>query len=167
MARLGEIQLRSGEKNLDQVMNYLYQLEEQIRYALNNLDGDNIQAGAISTDQLSEGVNGRLTTLEQTAERMSEKGTDRLTNETMKIDSSGIHWKGGGFSVNKQGEMKAQSMALPDGYAAIRTEESLPFRLHIGAEKPEGGGMLWIKPGQEENGVQPCQVYYIKEKTEE
>ena len=51
MARLGEIQLKSGIKDIDQVMNYLYQLEEQLRYALNNLDSENIRDGAISAEQ--------------------------------------------------------------------------------------------------------------------
>ena len=136
MARLGEIQLKSGIKDIDQVMNYLYQLEEQLRYALNNLDSENIRDGAISAEQLSGAVNARLSTLERAAERMGESGTEKLTNESVIIDRGGIRLQNGAFSLDTAGKIRALALSFSDGEAARKTEDSPDFRLHIGTEKP-------------------------------
>lgn len=163
MARLGEIQLRGSVRDIDQVMNYLYQLEEQIRYALNNLDGDNIRDGAISAEQLSGTVNARLSTLERAVERMEKDEAQSLMNGTIAVDQAGIRLLNGAFSLNEAGQMTAQALTLPEGPAAGKSAFSLPFRIFIGTERPEEENVLWFRPGQEENGAQPCQVYYIGE----
>ena len=163
MAQLGEIQMKNGAKNIDQVMNYLYQLEEQLRYALNNLDSDNIRDGSINAEQLSGTVNARLSTLERAVERVGESGTDKLVNEALSIDKTGIRLLNGKFALDLLGNLTAQKMTFPNGEAARKTAESLPFRVHIGAEKPEGGAVLWLKPGTASQEGQACQVFYIPE----
>ena len=163
MAQLGEIQMKSGTKDIDQVMNYLYQLEEQLRYALNNLDSENIRDGSISAEQLSGTINARLSTLERAAERVGEKGTDKLINEALSIDKTGIRLLNGGFALDLLGNLSARGLTFPNGEAARKTAESLPFRVHIGGDKPEGGAVLWLKPGTASQEGQACQVFYIPE----
>lgn len=163
MARLGDIQIKSGEKDIDQVMNYLYQLEEQLRYALNNLDGDNTRDGSINAEQLSGTVNARLSTLERAAERVGENGTGKLINEALTIDKTGIRLHSGDFALDLLGNLSARGLTFPNGEAARKTMDSLPFRVHIGADKPEGGAVLWLKPGVASQEGQACQVFYIPE----
>ena len=166
MARLGEIQLKSGVRDIDQVMNYLYQLEEQLRFALNNLDSENIRDGAISAEQLSGAVNARLSTLERAAERMGESGAEKLANENVIIDRSGVRLQNGAFSLDTAGKMKARALSFPDGEAARKTADSPDFRFHIGTEKPEEKDVLWIRPGTETNEGQLCQMYWIRKEEE-
>lgn len=54
IAHLPEIQSKGGGNDYRQVMNYVYQLEEQLRYALAHIDGDNITAGTVGAGQLAK-----------------------------------------------------------------------------------------------------------------
>jgi hypothetical protein len=56
MATMGDIQVRGQVTDIRQVMNYVYQLEEQMRYALKHLDSGNIENGSIGAEQLSSAV---------------------------------------------------------------------------------------------------------------
>lgn len=134
MARLGDIQIRGDGSDPKQIMNYLYQLEEQIRYALQNLDGDNIQEEAIGEAQLSQGVQGRLQSVETAVRQVREA----------------------------QAQEKAMTRKLLAGKAQ-KAEGTLPFQLYVGTERPQGGGILWFLPGDEQNGRRVCAVYYIGE----
>ena len=184
MAYLGEIQTRGEITDVKQLVNYMYQLEEQVRYALNNLDGENIQAGAINAEQLSGALNARLKSVERTAERLDERGADRLTNRALRLDGEGLRqgmglfqskagadsylrWGGTdnapALSLDGQGRIQAQSLTLPGGEAATKKAGTLPFRIYIGIDRPQEGGMLWFKPGALANGVQTCEVFYVPE----
>ena len=134
MAYLGELQLRPGSDSGRQMMDYLRQLEEQVRYALQNLDGDNIQEGAIGEAQLSQGVQGRLQSVETAVRQVREAQTQE----------------------------KAMTRKLLAGKAQ-KAEGTLPFQLYVGTERPQGGGILWFLPGDEQNGRRVCAVYYIGE----
>ena len=103
MARLGEIQLKSGIKDIDQVMNYLYQLEEQLRYALNNLDSENIRDGAISAEQLSGAVRAlALSFSDGEAARKTEDSPDfRLHIGTEKPVEKDVLWIRPGTETNE------------------------------------------------------------------
>lgn len=119
---------------MKRVMQYVQQLEEQVRYALQNLDGENLISGAVGEKQLSGTLQGSIQAANETAREAKEAAART------------------GTAVNA-------AMAK----AALKEDESLPFRIYIGTERPEGGGILWIKPGTEEDGVMPCETYYIEE----
>lgn len=134
MARLGEIQTRSGDTEMKQVMQYVQQLEEQLRYALQNLDGENLISGAVGEKQLSGTVQGSIQAANEAAQEAKEAA--RRT----------------GAAVNR---IAAEAATKMDG--------SLPFRVYVGEDRPAGGGILWFKPGEEEDGALKCDTYYIEE----
>lgn len=55
----GDIATRGTPTDIRQVMNYIYQLEDQLRYALSHIDGENISAGSIGKTQIAQGAIGR------------------------------------------------------------------------------------------------------------
>ena len=88
MAVWGEIQQKGEITDIKQVMNYVYQLEEQIRYALSHLGDENITPGSIGVEQLTPGVKQNITNIEINVEaaqnRIRETGNvlnNRITNE--------------------------------------------------------------------------------------
>ena len=139
MAYLREIQHGNGT-DPKQIIYYIRQLEEQVRYALQSLDGDNIAAGAIGEGQLSDGVQGRMTKTEAALAQIKE--TQSRTAQAL---------------------ARLQQEQLQ---SAKKKEGTLNFSLYIGAERPSGTGILWIKPGEYTDGAAPCDVFYIKEDTE-
>lgn len=60
MALLGDIQIRGDGSDPKQIMNYLYQLEEQIQYALQNIGADNIVEGSIGPALLSPAIKTQI-----------------------------------------------------------------------------------------------------------
>lgn len=60
MALLGDIQIRGDGSDPRQIMNYLYQLEEQIQYALQNIGEDNIVAGSIGPELLAPAIKTQI-----------------------------------------------------------------------------------------------------------
>ena len=188
MAYLGDIQIRGDMTDIKQLVNYMYQLEEQVRYALNNLDGENIQAGAINAEQLSGTLNARLRSVEKTAEKFDQHGAEQLANEAIAVNAQGVrqtkglfqskagvdsylHWGGEedtpALSLDGQGRIRAQALTLPGGAAVEKTAASLPFRIYVGIDRPNLDGVLWVKPGELQNGEQACQVIYLPEQEEE
>lgn len=134
IAYLNEIQLRGEIKDARQVMEYLYQLEDQIRYALQNLDGENIQAGAIGENLLSGDIKNQIKAAKQTADSAT--------------------------SANKS---MAEQVTNLNSSAVRKLEGSVPFSVYVGSYQPDGHGILWIQPGTEQdgNGLMDCTMKYI------
>ena len=111
MAYLADIQSPGNVKDVRQVMDYLRQLEDQLRYVIQHIGAENIQPNAIGEEQLSLKVKddmksfrrtmkdmGRsLSSYRQTAEeialevrRIAEDGVEKVNNSALTINSSGI-----------------------------------------------------------------------------
>ena len=137
MAIMGDIPIRGDMTDAKHILSYLRQLEEQVRYVLQNLDGDNIRAGAVGESQLSSGVNTTLRTLESQYQRTREALSEE--NVLVRQALSGLATR-------------------PEALTG-----SLPFKISVSGEQPSGTGILWIKPGTPDNGVAACTVSYIGE----
>ena len=94
MAVWGEIQHKGDITDIKQVMNYVYQLEEQIRYALMHLGDENITPGSIGVEQLEPGFTQNINQIEINVEaaqnRIRETGSilnNRLTDAEGNISS--------------------------------------------------------------------------------
>ena len=191
MANLAEIRTRGRVTDAQQVMEYVRQLEEQIRYTLNHLDGGNIASGAIGAEQLSSAVISQMKKDKESAAR----STARVINGNARLDEYGYRQGDGKFQVRGNGE-SFLSLGGTEGSPALRISgsgrieaqrvnvkygrtpgmvvtlqdptpqegEQTPekrFQIVVGASRPEGHGVLWLKTGTEgENGI-PCEVYYI------
>ena len=136
MAFLREIQGGNGD-DPKKIMRYVRQLEEQVRYALQSLDGDNILSGAIGEGQLSAGVTGRIASADAAVTQMREMQS-RTAQAVARLQQSSVQKKSG----------------------------TLPFSVYVGETRPEGTEILWFKPGEYEDGVAECDVFYIKEDAE-
>lgn len=68
MAIMGDIPARSSITDIKQVMQYVYALEDQIRYALSHIGGENIVAGSITGRNLAAGT----LTIENFAETLQQ-----------------------------------------------------------------------------------------------
>ena len=134
MAYLNEIQIRGEIRDARQVMEYLYQLEDQIRYVLQNLDGENIQAGAIGEKSLSGDIKSQIKAAQRTADSAA--------------------------TANKS---TAEQVTGLSGSAVRKLGGSNPFSVCVGSEQPEGHGILWIQPGAEPDGdgLLDCAMKYI------
>ena len=52
-----------------------------------------------------------------------------------------------------------QRRLLPIG----RTESGAAVQIRVGASRPAGRGILWIRPGEaDETGLSECDIFYIK-----
>ena len=155
MAYLNEIQLRGEIKDARQVMEYLYQLEDQIRYALQNLDGENIQAGAIGENLLSGGIRNQIKTAQRTADSATAANVSTAAQVTRQGDR-----------ITNQGERITSletQIARLNSSAAKKLEGSGPFSVYVGSEQPEGHSVLWVQLGTEpdEDGLMDCTLKYI------
>lgn len=140
MAYLNEIQIHSKVTDVRQVMEYLRQLEDQVRYALQNLDGDNIQAGAIGEKQLSGGMQKRIKTAENAAEKYSADAA--ATRRTVDAASAAL------ADVSRR--------------MAAKLNGSEEFSLYVGGNQPRGHKVIWIKPlPSQEEGPLECEISYI------
>lgn len=140
MAYLNEIQIHSKVTDVRQVMEYLRQLEDQVRYALQNLDGDNIQAGAIGEEQLSGGVQKRI----KTAENAAEKSLADAAAARQVVDAA----SDGLADVNRR--------------MATKLNGSEEFSLYVGGDQPNGHKVIWIKPlPSQDAGPWACEMTYI------
>ncbi len=68
MAYLNEISFPREVKDARQVMDCLRQMDDQMRYTLQNLDGNNIRAGAIGESHLSGALQRQLRSAERNGE---------------------------------------------------------------------------------------------------
>lgn len=140
MAYLNEIQIHSKVTDVRQVMEYLRQLEDQVRYALQNLDGENIQAGAIGEEQLSGGVRKRIKTAENTAEKSS-------------VDTA---------ATRRTVDAASATLADMSRRMAVKLNGSEEFSLWVGGDQPDGHKVIWIKPlSREDDGPWECEITYI------
>lgn len=191
MANMGPIQTRGQITDVKQVMNYVYQLEEQIRYALKHLDSGNIQTGSIGAEQLSSAVLEKVNNTERARQADNARSASRTKNDAAQLDSDGYRQKKGTFqaradeesflSLGGEAETPA-AMIRGDGTAALlaltlsglrapgvrvegaATEEEEEARLYeivISENKPLGHGVIWLRAGAETTNGRPCDVYYI------
>ena len=136
MAYLNEIQIHSKVTDVRQVMEYLRQLEDQVRYALQNLDGENIQAGAIGEEQLSGGVQKRIKTAENAA-----------------VDAA---------ATRRTADAATAALADVSRRMATKLNGSEEFSLCVGNDQPDGHRVIWIKPLPSQNdGPWGCEITYI------
>ena len=104
MATLGDIQVRGQVTDIRQVMNYVYQLEEQMRYALKHLDSGNIENGSIGAEQLSSAVLEKMKQEARQQEGAAYRSVARVKNDTNQVDSEGMKQTGGTFQVRGDGD---------------------------------------------------------------
>ncbi|MBR4538434.1 MAG: hypothetical protein IKO52_06270 [Clostridia bacterium] len=136
MAYLNEIQVHSRVTDVRQVMEYLRQLEDQVRYALQNLDGENIQAGAIGEEQLSGGVQKRIKTAENAA-----------------VDAA---------ATRRTADAATAALADVNQRMAVKLNGSEEFSLWVSGNQPDGHKVIWIKPlSREDDGPWECEITYI------
>ena len=64
MAVFGEVQHTGNITDIKQVMNYVYQLEEQVRYALGHIGNENMTAECVGIEQLTPGVKQNINQIE-------------------------------------------------------------------------------------------------------
>ena len=139
MAYLADIQSPGNVKDIRQVMDYLRQLEDQLRYVIQHIGAENIQPNAVGEEQLSPKVKediktvqrtvkdiGRsLTSYRQTAEeialevrRMAENGVEKVNNSALTINANGINMSGGEINIRAGSAFRARSGGLFEVFAA-------------------------------------------------
>ena len=136
MAYLNEIQFPREVKDARQVMDCLRQMDDQVRYTLQNLDGDNIQAGAIGESHLSGSLQRQIRAAERIGEDVPalQQSLETVTAELDALSSSAVTRFGG----------------------------SAGFSLYVGADPPTGHHVVWIKPASSPGvGAQACEIAYI------
>ncbi len=172
MATLGDIQVRGQVTDIRQVMNYVYQLEEQMRYALKHLDSGNIENGSIGAEQLSSAV---LEKMKQEARQQEGGGTFQVRGDGDSFLSLGGTSSSPALRLNGTGKIVAKEAALKYGQAAgmtitvpddpVQEGETPPekrFQIVVGPSKPAGHGVLWFKTGAEGADGIACDVFYLK-----
>ena len=136
MAYLNEISFPREVKDARQVMDCLRQMDDQMRYTLQNLDGNNIRAGAIGESHLSGSLQQQIRTAEKTGEDVTALGQS----------------------------LETVSAALEElsGSAATRFSGGEAFSLYVGGDQPDGHHVVWIKPAVHQGGgAQACEIAYI------
>ena len=84
MAVLMDLQGKSDIKDVKQVTNYLYQLEEQIRYVLANIGSENLSAGAVDVSNLAPALKQNMQNIEIRMEK-EERKSRQLASEDGKL----------------------------------------------------------------------------------
>lgn len=84
MAVLMDLQGKSDIKDIKQVTNYLYQLEDQIRYVLANIGSENLSAGAVDVSNLAPALKQNIQNIEIRMER-EERKSRQLVSEDGKL----------------------------------------------------------------------------------
>lgn len=88
---MGEV---DDKKQRSQIKNYLYQLNEQLRYVLNNLGTENftedVQNSIDSIQNLSETVNKEITTLTENGSRLSSQIKQNAEEISLKVSKDSI-----------------------------------------------------------------------------
>lgn len=167
MAYLADIQSPSNAKDIRQVMDYLRQLEDQLRYVIQHIGAENIQPNAVGEEQLSPKVKedmktvrktvksmGRsLSSYRQTAEeialevrRMAEDGVEKVNNSALTINADGIDMSGGEINIRAGSAFRAKSGGVFEVFAA---DGSSCIKLGGTEENPNAslgsGGTLRVK----------------------
>ena len=93
MAYLGDIQQSGTPQTIPQVMDYIHQLEDKLRYVLQNISNENIQNGSIAEKKLEEPlVRGLKKTEDTTAglDKDVKRLTDAIKNDRAKMAAAGL-----------------------------------------------------------------------------
>ena len=136
MAYLNEIRFPREVKDARQVMDCLRQMDDQVRYTLQNLDGNNIRAGAIGESHLDGALQRRLRTAERAGEAVS--------------------------ALRQSLETVSAALEELSGSAATRFSGGEAFSLYVGSDQPSGHHVVWIKPvANQGGGAQTCEIAYI------
>lgn len=136
MAYLNEIQFPREVKDARQVMDCLRQMDDQVRYTLQNLDGNNIRAGAIGESHLSGSLQRQIRTAEGIGEDVS--------------------------ALRQSLETVSAALDALSGSAVTRFTGSIAFSLYVGTDQPSGHRVVWIKPASTQgSGAQTCEIKYI------
>ena len=167
MAYLADIQYPAQVKDVKQVMDYLRQMEDQLRYVIAHIGPENIQPSAIGEEQLSPAVKEdmrsvrksvkdlrrNVSTYRQTAEeialevrRMAEDGVEKVNNSALTINANGIDMSGGEINIRAGSAFRARSGGLFEVYAA---DENSCLKFGGTEENPNAslgnGGTLRVK----------------------
>lgn len=101
--------------NLREVMTYIYQLEDQLRWVLSNIDGSNIAKGTVGTEQLATGAVTSTNIAKGAVNKDNMAGqavtADKLTTEALQEIASKI----------------LASSALAAKVRTILEEEDIPY----------------------------------------
>ncbi len=136
MAYLNEIQFPREVRDARQVMDCLRQMDDQVRYTLQNLDGNNIQPGAIGESHLSSALQRQIRTGERNGETVSALGQSLETVTAALNELSGS--------------------------AVTRAAGSEAFALYVGDDQPDGHGVVWIRPASGPGGgALTCEITWI------
>ena len=130
MAYLADIHSSGNVKDIRQVMDYIHQLEDQLRYVIQHIGAENIQPDAINEEQLSPKVkqnmhsmrktvtdlNRHVSSYRQTADetarkvrQMEEEGVEKVHNEALTIDGGGIDITGGELNVRAESAFRVKN----------------------------------------------------------
>ena len=167
MAYLSDIQFPGSVKDARQVMDYLRQLEDQLRYVIAHIGPENIQPSAIGEEQLSPAVREDMRSVRktvrdlrrsvssyrQTAEeialevqRLSEDGVEKVNNSALTINANGIDMSGGEINIRAGSAFRAKSGGLFEVFAA---DENSCLKFGGTEENPNAslgnGGTLRVK----------------------
>ena len=139
MAYLADIQYPAQVKDVKQVMDYLRQMEDQLRYVIAHIGPENIQPSAVGEEQLSPAVKEdmrsvrksvkdlrrNVSSYRQTAEeialevrRMAEDGVEKVNNSALTINANGIDMSGGEINIRAGSAFRARSGGLFEVFAA-------------------------------------------------
>lgn len=91
-----------SDKSKKQIKNYLYQLTEQLRYVLNNLDSDNLSEG------LSEQISG-IAALQLEADKSKSELATAITNAT-ELLTAALN----GYVIKRNGEILIMDTEYPE-----------------------------------------------------
>jgi len=139
MAYLADIHSPGSVKDIRQVMDYIHQLEDQLRYVIQHIGAENIQPDAINEEQLSPKVKQDMRSVRKTVNdlsrhvssyrqtaaetarkvrQMEEEGVEKVHNEALTIDSSGIDITGGELNVCAESAFRVKNGGAFDVFAA-------------------------------------------------
>ena len=167
MAYLADIQSPGNVKGVKQVMDYLRQLEDQLRYVIAHIGPENIQPSAIGEEQLSPAVKDDMRTVrktvrdlgrsvssyKQTADkialevrRIAEDGVEKVNNSALTINADGIDMTGGEINIRAGSAFRAKSGGVFDVFAA---DENSCLKFGGSEQNPNAslgnGGTLRVK----------------------
>ena len=158
------------EKQLQKILSYLYQLNEQLRYELTHIDDDNISKEGITEGALAENVSKTITVAQKLAievtGKVSEKdleeaieGIDTFNGTTVKITDLGVDIKTGGtftvdsekFDIDEAGVMSATDARINGQLSVGGNDVWHGGNLIVSTVEPENPpvGALWVKPDME------------------
>ena len=167
MAVFGDIQAPQNPQEIRQVMDYLRQLEDQLRYILHHIGAENLQPGAVGENQLSPQVKENIQTVQKTVKdmrrsvstyrqsaeeiglevrRMNTDGVEKVKNAALTINADGIDMSSGEINIRAGSAFRAKSGGVFEVFAA---DENSFLKFGGTEENPNAslgnGGTLRVK----------------------